>query len=85
MHSIDEHSPLNGQTNDSLRRADAEIIVTLVGIDDTTGQFVHARCSYLDDEVLSNHHFVDLVTELPDGRINLDLTHFNEVEPDSPS
>jgi inward rectifier potassium channel len=82
MHVIDESSPLDGATAHSLRSSDAEIIVTLTGIDDTTGQYVHARCSYLDDEVLFDHHFADMVTELPDGRIRVDLRQFNEVEPD---
>lgn len=82
MHTIDETSPLHGATAESLRNTDAELIVTLVGIDGTTGQYVHARCSYLDDEILFAHHFVDMVTELPDGRIKLDLNQFNEVEPD---
>jgi inward rectifier potassium channel len=83
MHTIDDSSPLSGATAASLRSSDAEIIVTLVGIDGTTGQYVHARSSYLDDEILFDHHFADLVTELPDGRIQLDLRQFNEVEPDA--
>ena len=82
MHTIDESSPLHGASPDSLRSSDAEIIITLMGIDGTTGQYVHARRSYLDDEVLFGQHFADLVTELPDGRIQLDLRRFDEVEPD---
>ena len=82
MHTIDESSPLNGATADSLRATDAEIIVTLVGIDGTTGAYVHARYSYLDDEILFGHRLADLVTELPDGRIQVDLRQFNKVEPD---
>jgi inward rectifier potassium channel len=83
MHVINESSPLYGATPDSLRSSDAEIVVTLTGVDDTTGQYVHARCSYLDDEVLFDHHFADMVTELPDGRIQVDLRQFNTVEADS--
>lgn len=83
MHVIDENSPLYGATADSLRGSDAEVIIALTGIDDTTGQYVHARCSYLDDEVLFDHHFADMVTELPDGRILVDLRQFDKVEPDA--
>jgi inward rectifier potassium channel len=82
MHSIDAGSPLVGATAESLRSCDAELLVTLVGIDGTTGQTVHARCSYLDDEILFGHRYVDVLTELPDGRMRLDLRHFHEVEPD---
>jgi inward rectifier potassium channel len=82
MHTIDERSPLNGATADTLRKSDAELIVTLIGIDATTGQYVHAHCSYLDEEILFGHRFVDILTELPDGRMELDLGHFHQVEPD---
>jgi inward rectifier potassium channel len=84
MHAIDENSPLKGSTSASLRSADAELLVTLMGIDATTGQYVHARCSYLDDEILFGQRFADLVSELPDGRIRLDLSQFDKTEPDAP-
>jgi len=83
MHVINESSPLYRATAESMRSSDAEVIVTLTGIDDTTGQYVHARWSYLDDEVLFDHHYADMVTELPDGRIRVDLRQFNEIEPDA--
>jgi len=82
MHVIDVNSPLAGATSESLRASDAELLVTLMGIDGTTGQYVHARCSYLEDEILFQHRFVDILTELPDGRMRLDLRHFHDVEPD---
>jgi inward rectifier potassium channel len=82
MHSIDASSPLDGSTPGSLRASDAELLITIVGVDATTGQFVHARWSYLDDEILFGHRYVDLVTELPDGRVRLDLRHFHDVVPD---
>ncbi|MGZ6140663.1 MAG: ion channel [Myxococcaceae bacterium] len=82
MHSIDAASPLHGSTPGSLRASDAELLVTIVGVDATTGQFVHARWSYLDDEILFAHRYVDMVTELPDGRIRVDLRHFHDVVPD---
>jgi inward rectifier potassium channel len=82
MHTIDAGSPLAGATAESLRACDAELLVTLMGIDGTTGQYVHARCSYLDDEILFGHRYADVLSELPDGRMLLDLRHFNEVEPD---
>jgi inward rectifier potassium channel len=82
MHTIDESSPLKGDTAQSLRTSEAELIVTLVGLDGTTGQYVHARCSYLDDEILFDHHLADMLTILPDGRMHLDLRQFDGVEPD---
>jgi len=83
MHAIDGSSPLHGATPESLRASDSELLVTLVGVDGTSGQYVHARHSYLDDEILFGRRYVDMVTELPDGRIRIDLRRFHEVEPDA--
>ncbi len=85
MHAIDDESPLHGATAESLRASDSELLVTLAGVDGTTGQYVHARHSYLDDEILFGRRYVDLVTELPDGRIRIDLRRFHEVQPDGPA
>ncbi len=85
MHAIDASSPLQGETPASLRASDAEVLITLVGVDGTTGQFVHARHSYLDEEILFGRRYVDQVSELPDGRIRIDLRRFHDVEPDGTS
>ncbi|MGZ3444815.1 MAG: hypothetical protein ACXWLG_04320 [Myxococcaceae bacterium] len=82
-------APLRGRLEPAARvdprvapATDAELLVTIVGVEATTGQFVHARWSYLDDEILFGHRYVDMVTELPDGRIRVDLRHFHDVVPD---
>jgi inward rectifier potassium channel len=82
MHAIGPTSPLYGATPESLRSGDAELLVTLEGTDGTTGQFVHARHSYLDDEILFGRRYSDIMSELPDGRVRLDLRRFHDVEPD---
>ena len=82
MHNIDERSPLYGATPEALKKSDAELLITLVGIDGTTGQYVHARASYLDDEILFGHHLAEMLIELPDGRMQLDLRQFDKFEPD---
>lgn len=81
MHVIDENSPLYGETSESLAEANADIIATLMGIDETVSQTVHARRYYLTDEILWNMRFVDIFVNKPDGRRLLDFTRFHEVEP----
>ncbi len=39
----------------------AEIVVTVTGLDETLSQVVHARHSYLAEEILFGHRFVDII------------------------
>ncbi|ACI50456.1 K channel inward rectifier conserved region 2 domain protein [Gluconacetobacter diazotrophicus PA1 5] len=80
MHVIDEHSPLNGLTVDELRLEEAEIVVTMTGTDEVSGQSVFARNAYGFDRVLYNHRFVDIIDSGPDGRITVDYTRFHATE-----
>ena len=47
MHVIDETSPLYGATRESLEAVMAEFVIVASGVDDTFGQRIHARHSYL--------------------------------------
>ncbi len=79
VHPITERSPLYGATAESLAAADAEIIVSLTGLDETFSQTVHARHSYVADEILWGARFVDILSRMPDGRRCVDYTHFHDV------
>jgi inward rectifier potassium channel len=81
MHPIDEKSPLYRCTPHSLRAEQAEIVVTLVGLDTTFAQTVHARHSYVADEIVWDHRFVDILSQLEDGTRVVDYRRFHEVEP----
>ena len=58
------------------------VVVTLMGHDATYGQTTHARHVYSPDNLKFDHHYVDVMGQLPDGRLVLDLTRFHETEPD---
>jgi inward rectifier potassium channel len=81
MHVIDENSPLYGATPESLKEVQTDIVVTLMGIDETVSQTVHARHYYMTDEILWNMRFVDIFSKKPDGRRILDFNHFHDVMP----
>jgi inward rectifier potassium channel len=82
MHPIDEESPLHDLTERDMIDEEVEIIVVLTGVDETFAQPIQARCSYLADEILWHHAFVDIVTPLEDGRIEIDYSRFHTVQPD---
>ncbi len=79
MHTIDETSPLYGATADWL--AEAEIVITLTGLDETVSQTIHARHSFHAQKILWNMHFVDILSRTPDGRVSIDYDHFHDVTP----
>ena len=81
LHEIDEDSPLWGTTPTSLAAMNAELVVTASGIDETSAEQVHARTSYLPDEILWEHRFVDIIGWTGDGRRVIDYRRFHDTEP----
>jgi inward rectifier potassium channel len=84
MHVIDETSPLAGETHDSLTAAEGLLVLTLTGIDETTGQDVTARTVYPAASVCWNHAFRDILGTDEDGNDLVDYTHFDDVTPLTP-
>ncbi|MBM0741972.1 ATP-sensitive inward rectifier potassium channel 10 [Phormidium sp. CLA17] len=79
MHPIDENSPLYGETPESLANSDADIIVSLTGLDETVAQPIHARESYAMQDLIWNHRFVDVIFSLPNGQRIVDYSYFHDV------
>jgi inward rectifier potassium channel len=85
LHPIDEDSPLFGLTPEELARQEGEILVTLVGTDDTSLQPVHARRRYLDREIVWGARHADVLSEDGDGNLLLDIRKFHDIEPTEPT
>ncbi|MEM6425093.1 MAG: ion channel, partial [Cyanobacteria bacterium P01_D01_bin.128] len=82
MHPIDLDSPLYGQTPELLAADSAEIVVTITGIDETLSQTIHARHSFVADEIIWNHRLADILDVTEDGRRSIDYHNFDKVVPD---
>ena len=81
IHPINERSPLWGATPVSLAANDDEIVVSLTGLDETYSQTIHARHAYAADEIICGVRFADILTRLPDGRMQIDYGHFHDIVP----
>lgn len=82
MHRIDEQSPFFGDDPlASLRAANAQIFLSLSGLDETMGQTIHARHNYTLDDCIPNARFADVVTPTADGARIVDYTFFHHVVP----
>nr|WP_210404180.1 hypothetical protein [Chroococcidiopsis sp. TS-821] len=79
MHPIDESSPLYGATPEILAQQEASIIITLIGIDETVSQTIHARHVYIARDILWNMRFVDIMLRTLDGDRYLDYSRFHNV------
>jgi inward rectifier potassium channel len=81
MHVLDEKSPFYRCTQQSLEASEAEIVITLVGIDETFAQTIHARHTYGGADIVWNHHFADILSRLEDGTRVIDYRRFDELIP----
>lgn len=81
MHRIDEQSPLYGVTPESLDEAEATLVVTLSGLDETVSQIIHARHTYASRDILWNMRFVDIISKTKDGNRFVDYSRFHDVVP----
>jgi len=80
MHTLDDASPLYGATPQILEEIEAEILVTVSGIEVVMGQTVHARTSYLPHEILFGRRYADMFGRTADGRQAIDYGRFHLTE-----
>jgi len=85
MHPIVPGGLLHGATPESLKECEAELLVSVIGTDDTSLQPVHARHQYADHEILWGMRHADILSEESDGRLVLDLAKFHDVVPTKPT
>ena len=81
MHVIDEASPLADATYESLRMTQAFLLLTIGGIDETTGQTLMSRYEYHPSSLRWNHSFADIFAAGEDGIDRFDYSKFHDVEP----
>jgi inward rectifier potassium channel len=77
MHALDEHSPLHNVTQKDLEDMEAEVIVSLRGLDETLSQTIHARHSYIADEIICNAFFEDILNRRDDGHLEVNYKLFH--------
>jgi inward rectifier potassium channel len=81
MHPITDASPLRDATPEGLEAQDAELLITVTGLEETTSQTVHARHSYKPGEILWDHRFADIFGRDEKGRRSIDYGRFHHTEP----
>ncbi len=80
FHTIDETSPFWCDGEIGVPDNFFGMIAILTGHDGTYGQTIHARKVYERDDLLLGHRMVDIVEQLPDGRMMIDYNRFHQTE-----
>jgi inward rectifier potassium channel len=85
MHPIDEKSPLFGLGPEAFERDEIEITASVMGTDDTSLQPVHGRRRYETKDIVWGARPADVLSETPDGRLQLDVTKFDAIVATQPT
>lgn len=81
VHPIDEKSPLYGLTEAQLRACAYEFIALITGTDETFAAQVHARTSYLSEEVAWGAKFRNIFNPPDgDGILSVDVDRLDEFD-----
>jgi inward rectifier potassium channel len=81
LHQVTESSPLYGYDPARVEKDEVEILLTLQGIDEVSAQMHSAQHRYVGKDVQWGVRPADLLSELPDGRLRLDMSKFDDVVP----
>lgn len=82
VHPIGADSPLAGLDRAGMNADEAEFLVLLSAIDDTSAQVVHARTSYKPDDIVTGVKFANLFNPTrTDGTLSIDVSRLDDVEP----
>jgi inward rectifier potassium channel len=84
LHPIGETSPFYGMSPEAIARDEVELLVTVVGTDDTSLQPVHARKRYLDSDIEWGARHADILSEDERGNVILDVRRFHDIVPTTP-
>jgi inward rectifier potassium channel len=82
FHVIDTESPFHGQTAADLAESDANLVLNVSGLDDTSSQLLHARHTYSSRDIRWHHRYKDITSVSPEGRLLLDYTKFHDTVPE---
>ncbi len=80
-HTIDEKSPLFGETAETLQANDATLIASVVCIETVIPATVQSERGYSWRDVRFGERFVDIYSDRQEGRITVDYGRLHETEP----
>lgn len=80
LHPLVDESPLLKLTENQLQNEEFALLVTIMGVDETLSQTMHARHNYFNSDIRWNHRFVDIIHEADAGNRVVDLRLIDHTE-----
>jgi inward rectifier potassium channel len=80
-HTIDEQSPLYGETVETLQASDARLVASVVCIETVIPAAVQSQKDYSWREVRFGERFVEIYTGTGEGKLTVDYGRLHETEP----
>ncbi len=80
-HTIDETSPLYGETAESLESGRALFVASVVAIETVISAAVQSQHDYSWQDVRFGERFIEVYTDHGDGRLTVDYARLHETEP----
>jgi inward rectifier potassium channel len=81
VHEIDASSPLHGMTIEQMKAQSLQLIASIIGLDETFSQQVHARHAYNPEDFVFDQRHADIIGTEPDGSRYVDYARFDELVP----
>lgn len=79
-HTIDEGSPLYGETMESLQASDARLVASVVCIETVIPAAVQSARDYSWRDLRFGERFVDIYTDREEGKLTVDYGRLHETE-----
>ena len=76
LHRIDESSPLWGETHETLEAKNAEIIVSMTGMDESLSSTIHTRFSYIAEDIHFDRSFAQVLHRMADNTLEV---HYDKI------
>ena len=80
FHPIDEASPLFGKSAADIIADDVNLVVSIVGLEQTSSQSVQSRHVYAADDLKWGHQFVDMFRRDENDRMHVDFLKIHETQ-----
>ncbi len=80
-HTIDEQSPLYGETAESLANSRAMFVASVVGIDPVIPAAVQTQQDYTWRDLRFGERFVEIYSEPSQGKLTVDFGRLHDTEP----
>ncbi len=84
MHLLEAPSPLAELDAERAEKMELELLVTVTGLDDTTGQMLHGQRVYEASALKFGMRLADGLSIGADGSFILDTRRFHDIEPEAP-